>query len=112
MNRPFASAEPAPWFHAQALSGSPRYAFDTVAGRWVLMLFAGSAARPETQAALELVARHRRLFDDQRACFFGVTVDPADAAMGRIDQSLPGIRWFLDYDGAVSKAYGACAAED
>lgn len=111
MKRPFVLAEPAPWFHAHALDGNPRYAFDTVAGRWILMLFVGSASRPEGQEALALVAQHRALFDDQRACFFGVSVDPADASEGRIAQELPGIRWFLDYDRRVSTAYRACAAE-
>jgi hypothetical protein len=94
--------EPVPWFHANALSGNPRFAFDTVAGRWVVLLLMGSGARPEAQAALDLLAQNRALFDDQSACFFGVTVDQQDAPTGRIAQQLPGIRWFLDYDHAVS----------
>src|SRR4051794_21407938 len=89
--QPIAPGEPAPFFHAAALNGAPRYAFDTTAGRAVLMLFFGSAARPETEAALALVAARRDLFDDAAACFFGVTVDPSDAAEGRIAQQLPGI---------------------
>jgi len=76
------------------------------------MLFVGRASGPEAQAALALVAANRDLFDDARACFFGVTIDPADAAEGRIAQQLPGIRWFLDYDRAVSSAYGALATDD
>src|SRR5687768_6958090 len=111
MNRPLLLGEPAPWFHAQALDGRPRYAFDTVAGLWTLMLFVGRASGPAAQAALDLVDKNRDLFDDAHACFFGVTIDPADAAEGRIAQRLPGMRWFLDYDRAVSAAYGALAAE-
>jgi predicted 2-oxoglutarate/Fe(II)-dependent dioxygenase YbiX/peroxiredoxin len=103
--------EPAPWFHASALAGNPRYAFDTTAGRWIVMLFAGQAARPELGPALELLAANRDLFDDANVCFFGVTIDPADAEQGRIAQLLPGVRWFLDYDQAVSKAYGAIAED-
>jgi predicted 2-oxoglutarate/Fe(II)-dependent dioxygenase YbiX len=38
-----------------------------------------------------------------------VTVDPADAAQGRIAQQIPGIRYFLDYDRQVSRLYGADA---
>ncbi|WP_114954329.1 2OG-Fe(II) oxygenase [Sphingosinicella terrae] len=101
----------APWFRIPALSGSPSYAFDTVAGRHVLLLFHGSAANPESAAALAVAARHRALFDDFAACFFGVTTDPEDAAAGRIAQSLPGIRHFLDYEQAVSRAYGAVDAD-
>src|SRR5262245_52272485 len=111
MNRIPMIGEPAPWFHASALDGNSRYVFDTTAGRWIVMLFAGQLGRAEAAPALALLAANRDLFDDLDACFFGVTVDPADAAEGRIAQQLPGVRWFLDYDQAVSKAYGA-AGED
>ena len=111
MTRPHLIGEPVPWFHAAALDGHQRYAFNTAAGRWSLMLFIGHADGPEARAALDLVAANRDLFDDEHACFFGVTVNPADAAEGRIAQLLPGIRWFLDYDRNVSVAYGALAAD-
>ena len=101
----------APWFSAAALSGSPTYRFDTVAGRHVLMLFFGSAAYPAAAAALAKVAEHRALFDDQAACFFGVSCDPADAEAGRIAQQLPGIRFFLDLDRKVSALYGAAGPD-
>src|SRR5687768_5676226 len=102
--------EYAPWFHAAALSGADNYAFDTVAGRWVVMLFYGSGRHAPSIAALKLVAGQRDLFDDERACFFGVTVDPEDARAGLIAQALPGIRFFLDYDRKVSTLYGALAS--
>ena len=97
----------APWFHAKALDGSDRYAFHSVGGRHVLMLFFGTASQPGAKAALDVVGKHRKLFDDEYAIFFGVTVDPTDVAQKRIAQSLPGIRHFLDYDRAVSSLYGA-----
>lgn len=99
----------APWFKAPALSGSPNYSFDTVAGRHVLMLFFGTAGRPEAAEALRLVQRYRDMFDDARGCFFGITIDPADAAEGRIAQQLPGIRFILDYEREVSARYGVAA---
>lgn len=97
----------APWFGAAALSGSPTYKFDTVAGRHVLMLFYGSAAHAPCREALEVVAANRALFDDENCCFFGVTADPEDAKKGLIAQQIPGIRYFLDYDRKVSQLYGA-----
>ena len=97
----------APWFHAKAMAGADRYAFHSVGGLNVLMLFYGSASQPETKAALDLVAKRREMFDDEAAVFFGVTVDPADAKERRIAPSVPGIRHFLDYDRAVSRTYGA-----
>jgi predicted 2-oxoglutarate/Fe(II)-dependent dioxygenase YbiX/peroxiredoxin len=99
--------EPAPWFRAQALDGNPHYAFDTVAGRHVLMLFLGNARHPLSVNALAVVQEHRQLFDDVSACFFGVTTDRQDATGRTIAQLIPGIRFFLDYDGAVSDLYGA-----
>ena len=102
----------APWFHVPALSGSDNYSFNTVAGRMVLLLLFGSAAEPAAAEALRLVARHRALFDDHRAAFFWVTVDPDDAAAERIFQQLPGIRFFLDYERKVSRLYGACGEGD
>ena len=101
----------APWFHAAALSGNPSYAFDTAAGRHIVLLFLGSAKLPAAAEALALVRRERALFDDRDACFFGITVDPEDAAQGRLAQQLPGLRFFLDYDRKVSELYGAADGE-
>lgn len=101
-----------PWFHAQALDGNPRYGFSTAGGRWILMLLMGSGRDAAMQDALRLVADNRDLFDDSQACFFGVSIDPQDAAQGRIAPQLPGIRWFLDYDHAVSAQFGAIETSD
>ena len=103
----FVPGEPAPWFHAKALNGNPRFAFHTAAGRPIMMLFHGSGALPASAAALATVAAHRDLFDDVQASLFGVSIDPSDVSEGRIAQQLPGIRWFIDDDRAISKAYHA-----
>jgi predicted 2-oxoglutarate/Fe(II)-dependent dioxygenase YbiX/peroxiredoxin len=97
-------------FHAPTLNGNAQFNFDSAAGQVTLMLFLGSGAWPACTAALELLARHRGLFDDEDAMFFGVSCDPADVAQGRIAKQMPGIRWFLDYDRAVSCLYGAATA--
>ena len=78
----------------------------------MLILLAGSAALPAQQQALAQLTHHRQLFDDVRAAFFGVTVDPSDEASARIAQQIPGIRWFLDYDRAVSILFGAASPAD
>jgi peroxiredoxin/predicted 2-oxoglutarate/Fe(II)-dependent dioxygenase YbiX len=102
--------DPAPWFRQRSTT-NPAYNFNTVAGRYVVLCFFGSAADPRGRAALAAVQANRTLFDDQRACFFGVSIDPADAAQERVRESIPGIRFFLDFDRAVSRAYGAVARE-
>jgi predicted 2-oxoglutarate/Fe(II)-dependent dioxygenase YbiX len=103
--------EPLPWFRAAAVGGSDNYVFDTVAGRYVLIAFLGRATDPGAAEALACVERHRALFDDSRACFFGVTSDPEDAASGRVAQQLPGIRFFLDPTGGLPGLFGADPAE-
>src|SRR4051812_49345516 len=107
----FGLGETVPWFRAPALNGSPTYAFDTAGGRVVLLLFFGSAAQPACADALARVMAVRALFDDSQAAFFGITVDPRDAAEGRIRQQIPGLRFFLDYERRLSASFGA-AAED
>lgn len=103
----FVPGAPAPGFTAPAVGGNPAYAFDSVAGRYVLLLFMGSAALPPVQAALDRLLQARALFDDHRACFFGITADPADIDQGRIRQIIPGIRFFDDRGLAVSRLYRA-----
>lgn len=98
--------DPAPWFRQRSTS-NPLYAFDTVAGRHVVMLFFLTKADPLSQAALDAVEQNRHLFDDLKCCFFGISADPEDERAGRVAESLPGIRHFWDFDGAVGRAYGA-----
>ncbi len=99
------SGDPAPWFRQRA-SNNPNFLFDTVAGRHVLLCFFGSAADDHASAALAAVSARTDLFDDTRACFFGVSMDPADEA-GRVQGRIPGYRYFWDHDGLIGKLYGA-----
>ena len=59
---------------------------------------------------IDAVMARGDLFDDTRASFFGVTIDPADEA-GRVQARLPGYRYFWDTDGLVGKLYGALARD-
>jgi peroxiredoxin len=102
----------APWFRARALGGSSDFAFHTTAGRLIVLLFMGSAERQSAAAALEQVRRHRSLFDDENASFFGVSTDLQDEQRGRIVPAVPGIRFFMDEDGSVSRLYGALAGSE
>lgn len=104
------AGDPAPWF-TQASTSNPRYTFDTAAGRYIVLCFFGSAGLPEGAAALKAVQKHRALFDDTRASFFGVSIDPQDHAQHRIQESMPGIRFFCDFDRSVSRLYGAVPRE-
>ncbi len=98
--------DPAPWFRQRATT-NPNYAFDTVAGRYVVLCFFGSAGDGPGRAAIQSVLSNRQYFDDTRFSFFGVSLDPKDETENRVQESLPGIRFFWDMDGIVSRLYGA-----
>ncbi|WP_422060501.1 2OG-Fe(II) oxygenase [Sphingopyxis sp.] len=97
---------PAPWFKAPVLDGNPEYTFHTVAGRVTLLFFVGSAESEAVRGKLAELLAHD-LFDDRACSLFIVTHDPEDARSGRIQNRLPGVRVVLDYDRAISDAYGA-----
>lgn len=103
-----APGDPAPWFRARSLM-RPDFAFDTIAGRYLVLGFFGVATDRVAQAALQHVLA-APAFDDLHASFFGVTINPSDEPVLR--ERIPGIRWFLDFDGQISSAYGAKAHDD
>jgi peroxiredoxin len=113
MNRNFVSllpGDPAPWFVAPTTT-NPRFMFHTVAGRYLVLGFLGKISDAEAEGALRAIEAHRGLFNDARASFFGVVIDPDDLAHDRIKEQIPGIRFFLDYDLSISRLYGAVSAE-
>ena len=105
------AGDPVPWFSLPS-TDNPNYAFHSVAGRYLLVAFLGSSTRPEAQAALAAIATNRSAFDDETACFFGISSDPADRSEGRLQPSLPGIRYLFDLEGKVARAVGVVAKAD
>ena len=104
------AGDPAPWF-TQHTIGQREFTFDLAAGRYVVLCFFGSTASPAGRRALEAVQVRRSLFDERRACFFGVTLDRNDERESLVTERLPGLRFFRDYRGDISKSYGALPAD-
>lgn len=102
---PFSRGDSAKLFAAPC-AGNPRFAFGSVAGRYVVLAFLGSASQAPVTEALEAMRPHEGVFDDERACFFGVSIDPSDFATGRLVDR-PGIRFFDDRAREVSRLWGA-----
>lgn len=103
----FFVGDPVPWFTCRSTS-NPQFHFDTVAGRYVVLTFFGSASHPTSAEVLKnITSSLRSYFDDSKIAFFGVSVDPDDEREARIVEMLPGIRYFFDFDRKVSKDYGA-----
>ncbi|WP_367890189.1 2OG-Fe(II) oxygenase family protein [Rhodobacter calidifons] len=102
--------DPAPSFIQRSVS-NPRYAFDSAAGRYLVLCFFGSAADGHAQAALNAAYARPDVFNDVQACFFGVSVDPGDEAANRVQNRIPGYRHFWDFDLVASRLYGVVAAD-
>ena len=102
--------EPAPLFVART-DEVEAYNIGVVAGRFVLLMVFGSLAVEACAAAHAQVLARRDLFDDHRALFFGVSVDPADHRLRGVRNRAPGLRYFQDYDFAVSRMYGLLQGE-
>ena len=101
--------DPAPWFVAPS-STNPRYHFDSVAGRYVVLSFFGSAATPGMREMLAQIMRRTDVFEDEHAAFFGVSCDPDDQRQQRVNERIPGFRVFWDFGLKISTLYGACEA--
>lgn len=97
--------DPAPGFRQRSVD-NPRYTFDSSAGRYLVLCFFGSAADGHARAALKAAHGRPDIFNDDRACFFGVSIDPEDETSGRIKNRMPGYRNFWDFDLMVSRLYG------
>jgi peroxiredoxin/predicted 2-oxoglutarate/Fe(II)-dependent dioxygenase YbiX len=103
--------EPAPWFVCRS-PVNPQFHFDSVAGRYVVLCFFGSAADPGSRRVLDDVFSSRHVFDDENVCFFGVSIDPEDEAKSRVENVIPGVRFFWDFDRSVSRMFGAALDTD
>jgi predicted 2-oxoglutarate/Fe(II)-dependent dioxygenase YbiX len=98
--------EPLPWFKA-ATAANPSYMIDTVGGRHIVLSFPGPLRAPPGRALLDFVAGPGGpAFDDSNIAFFGVLTDPADLDEGRAVDRVPGIRWFRDFEGGLSRHFG------
>jgi peroxiredoxin len=98
------SGEPAPWFVCRSPI-NPRFQFGSVAGRYVVLFFFGSSIDPGSRRVLDDVIANRTVFDDDTVRFFGVSIDPDDES--RVQNVMPGVRFFWDFDRSVSRQFGA-----
>jgi peroxiredoxin len=100
----------APGFIQRSIA-NPRYVFDSAAGRYLVLCFYGSAADDHAQAAIKAAYARPDIFNDDLACFFGVSIDPQDEVIGRVENRVPGYRHFWDFDLLASRLYGVAARD-
>ncbi|WGM30421.1 2OG-Fe(II) oxygenase [Brevundimonas sp. NIBR11] len=98
--------DPVPKFTLPGVS-TPRFTFDSAAGRYLLVAF----VRSESTAAAAAVVRARGgAFDDVQGSAFIVVIGDDPEREARRDR-IPGLRHLFDADGAVAALYGS-GAED
>jgi peroxiredoxin len=104
---PLNVGEPAPWFSA-ATGSSPAgtVAFDELAGRYIVLFFLGSAARPDVAEVLAALGRRNDLLDHKRALLLGISNDPGDFNEERVRQRHAGQLFLWDLNGIAAKQYG------
>lgn len=98
--------QPAPWFVAPS-PVNPEFAFSTLGGQFVVLVFLPD----DTGARAEALARIRGSRADRARWnipVFAVARDPETIGSA---QNEPGLYWFFDADGAVSRQYHALSAE-
>jgi predicted 2-oxoglutarate/Fe(II)-dependent dioxygenase YbiX len=100
--------DPVPHWIA-ATEANPRFVFSTIAGRYLLLGFLGSAGQPAVAEALR--ALPHPMLNGEHAAGLLITIDPADRAEARIPEALPGLRAVWDFDAAVSRAHGLAAPD-
>ncbi len=107
-SQPPGFGEPAPFFTAET-DGNPAYSIQVAAGRWLVLMAFGSLEGEAERLAHAAVLARRRLFDDARAAFFGVSVDPRDRFERGLANAPVGLRYFWDFDRQACAALGLAA---
>jgi predicted 2-oxoglutarate/Fe(II)-dependent dioxygenase YbiX len=80
----YTPGEPVTHFHARA-EGNPRFAFDTIAGRWVMVLIPGSLGEPgKADRLAAMIAPHVAKLDITNAALIVIGTDPEDEKQGRL----------------------------
>ncbi|MCP3390675.1 2OG-Fe(II) oxygenase [Bradyrhizobium sp. CCGB12] len=104
---PLSVGEPAPWFSAATdRSSASTVAFDELAGRYIVLFFMGSAARPDAVEVLATLARRDNLLDHEHALLLGISSDPNDFEQERARQWPPGQLLLWDQNSMIAKKYG------
>jgi predicted 2-oxoglutarate/Fe(II)-dependent dioxygenase YbiX len=98
---PLPFGQNAPWFAAWTPS-NPEFVLDTIAGRYVLLVFL--PMEPDARlAAIKALAAHQKLFDEVKAVALVIYRD-VQVTGGLRD--VRGLRWMFDASGAITQRYG------
>lgn len=105
----FAPGDRPPNFVAPARH-NPAFAFDSVAGRYVVLTFVGSASHPGVAEMLAALGARKDLFDDRHASVIALTIDRRDLDTAEPLDSPPGLHLLNDEGARIAEAYGVASA--
>ena len=108
MPQPYTAGEQVPGFHGRN-AANPRFSFDTLGGRWVMVLVPGSLGDPaKAQALAGMAGPHAGCLHPGLKVMVVIGTDPADEAAGRLTDA-PARRVLWDDDGSARRALRAVA---
>ncbi|MGE0421037.1 MAG: 2OG-Fe(II) oxygenase [Reyranellaceae bacterium] len=85
---------------------NPQFHLNAAAGRNLVLVFLGSPPTPAAKALIAEARSVRAAFDDRLAGLFWVVAHPKHVEQLGIVQEVPGIRYFMDYEGVAARLYG------
>src|SRR5262245_66333473 len=83
--------DPAPWFITPS-PNNPRYHFDSVAGRYIVLCFFGSAGNTAIAPMLAALRHRGDVFNDDQVSFFGGRAGPGEDRDERVAERSHGFR--------------------
>jgi peroxiredoxin len=98
--------DPAPWFGAP-LVGDGAFNLQVAAGRWIVLSFLGSPRNPKADQELTGLLSDTKAFDEDNIIFCGIFTAPPEDTAPYMAMSTPAISFLTDYDGAISREFGA-----
>lgn len=102
--------DPAPWFTLPSTS-NPSYHFDTVGGYRTILFFFGSSKIPGIAELLKAFLQRQAQFEELNVPFFGVSIDPEDAALKEAIEYPSFFKFLWDFEQQVSQKYEVCQLE-
>lgn len=107
----FGPGDPIPSLLARSVS-NPRYALDSVVGRYIVMTFIASTRIPGIMTFLQQLYASAGPFDDVFASAFIISNDPQDESERRLGDRYPGLRVFWDDQHILAHTFGCLTKKD
>jgi peroxiredoxin/predicted 2-oxoglutarate/Fe(II)-dependent dioxygenase YbiX len=101
--------DPVPWFAARTITGAS-FDLSVAAGRWIVLCFLGAPSDPRASRELVQLLEDKHLFDEDRLVVYGIFTEPPADPAPFVALGGRAMAFFADYDGAISRAYGAMGA--